>query len=492
MAGPGNINIKVGADTNEAVAGLSRVNSELGKTQTAGQKFGSGIKSATLPAIGALTAIGGAAIYAGKQASNLNESTNAVRVSFGSAAPMIEKFAKGASAMGLSTRAAQEALVPMGANLQNVGFSAEQAATSSISLTKRAADMASVFNTDVSTALEAINSGLRGESDPLEQFGVGLSAAAVQAHAMSMGLAASTSALTAQDLAQARVALILEQTNKLQGDFVATSGEAANAARVNAAESENLAASYGQAVLPAMKLYQAALAATLGFLGEHKTLTVAVAGVIGTLAAAVLVIRAGMIAYTAATVAWTAATTVARAATVVWTAAQWLLNVALTANPVGLVVVAIAALTAGIYLAYTRSETFRNAVSTLWTILRNTPLGIVISHMDNLAAAVMRVVSAVQSLVSWIGNIKFPSPPSWLGKLGGLNPFRSAARPPVGASSSPRSLIRGAPRASGPAGAGGSGESITINVHGAIDPEGTARAIERVLAGHRRRQRFAT
>lgn len=47
------------------------------------------------------------------------------------------------------------------------------------------------------------------------------------------------------------------------------------------------------------------------------------------------------------------------AATKVWAAGQWLLNVALTANPIGLVVVAIAALVAGIILAYKNSETFR-------------------------------------------------------------------------------------------------------------------------------------
>ena len=47
------------------------------------------------------------------------------------------------------------------------------------------------------------------------------------------------------------------------------------------------------------------------------------------------------------------------AATKAWAAAQWLLNVALTANPIGLVVVAIAALVGAIILAYKNSETFR-------------------------------------------------------------------------------------------------------------------------------------
>ncbi len=44
------------------------------------------------------------------------------------------------------------------------------------------------------------------------------------------------------------------------------------------------------------------------------------------------------------------------------TAAQWLMNAAMSANPIGLVVLAIAALAAGLIYAYQHSETFRNVV----------------------------------------------------------------------------------------------------------------------------------
>lgn len=65
---------------------------------------------------------------------------------------------------------------------------------------------------------------------------------------------------------------------------------------------------------------------------------------------------------TARTIASTAATTAANVATKVWTASQWLLNAALSANPIGLVIVAIAALAAGIVVAYKKSDTFRAIV----------------------------------------------------------------------------------------------------------------------------------
>lgn len=50
-------------------------------------------------------------------------------------------------------------------------------------------------------------------------------------------------------------------------------------------------------------------------------------------------------------------------ATGAWTAAQWLLNAALNANPIGLVILAIAGLAAGLVLAWNKSETFRNIVT---------------------------------------------------------------------------------------------------------------------------------
>ena len=65
---------------------------------------------------------------------------------------------------------------------------------------------------------------------------------------------------------------------------------------------------------------------------------------------------------TAATVASRAAQLASSAATTVWTGAQWLLNAALTANPIGIVIVAIVALVAAVVIAYKRSETFRRIV----------------------------------------------------------------------------------------------------------------------------------
>jgi hypothetical protein len=231
----------LGAQTRDFDRAMDRSESKLsGIGKTAGI---AGAAIATGVVMGAKEAIG--------SANDLNESINAVNVVFGDASKQVLNFSKNAaSKAGLSMRAFNELVTPVGASLQNVGFSADQAAKQSINLAKRAADMASVFNVDVKGALAAIQSGLRGEADPLEKFGVGLSDAAVKAKAMNMGLAESEKQLTANDKAQARLKLIFEQTNKLAGDFTNTSDGLANSQRIASANFENLSATIGQMLLP--------------------------------------------------------------------------------------------------------------------------------------------------------------------------------------------------------------------------------------------------
>jgi len=74
---------------------------------------------------------------------------------------------------------------------------------------------------------------------------------------------------------------------------------------------------------------------------------------------------------TTATIASTVAQGAASAATTVWTGAQWLLNAALTANPIGLVIAAVAALVAGVIIAYKNSETFRDIVQGTWRAIQS-------------------------------------------------------------------------------------------------------------------------
>ena len=95
-------------------------------------------------------------------ASDLEESMNAVNVVFGDSADIIKDFAdNSASTIGVAASDYGQLSAELGSLLKNVGYSSVDAANETNILGQRAADMASIFNTDVTQALEAIQSGLK-------------------------------------------------------------------------------------------------------------------------------------------------------------------------------------------------------------------------------------------------------------------------------------------------------------------------------------------
>ena len=141
---------------------------------------------------------------------------------------------------------------------------------------------------------------------------------------------------------------------------------------------------------------------------------------------------AALVAQGAAFVASRAVMLASAAVTGVVTAAQWLLNAALTANPIGLIVVAIAAFVAALVLAYNNSETFRNIVNAAWSTIKTvvgavvdwlrvtvpavfewiknafltyTPLGLVISHWGSIQAFISGAVGVIRGVISWFAGL---------------------------------------------------------------------------------------
>lgn len=96
----------------------------------------------------------------------------------------------------------------------------------------------------------------------------------------------------------------------------------------------------------------------------------------------------------AATVISTVAQKVAAGAAKAWAAAQWLLNAAMDANPIGLVVIAIAALVAGIIIAYKKSETFRAIVAKMGEVA--------VKVWHAITTAFGKVKTAISNAISWV------------------------------------------------------------------------------------------
>jgi len=253
----------------------SKVDGFVNKIGGVGQTIGGAFLTISKYAGIAGAAIKGTALVMGNKAANaasdLAEAQNAVNVVFGDSANILLDFAKTADkTTGLSQKAFLGAATPIGAALQNVGLNSKQAANEAVNLTKRAADLASIFNTDLDSALTAIQAGLRGEADPLERFGVGLSDANIKAYALKKGIALAGKEMTDQQKVTARLGLFFEQTNKIQGDFANTSDQLANKQRINAARFENLQATIGEKLLPTKLKLADALGKVLDWMDQNS------------------------------------------------------------------------------------------------------------------------------------------------------------------------------------------------------------------------------
>ncbi len=185
---------------------------------------------------------------------DLTESANAVQVQFAEGAQIILDFGENAArSVGLAQSKFQQLSIATGALVSNFIADNRAAARETIEFTKRAADVASVFNVDVTVALRAFQSAVQGQSRPIRQFGVLLDDFSVRQKAVALGLAETTGEVGQQDKAAARLALIYEQTEKTVGDFAATSEDLANKTRIVGEEMEDAKAKIGEALEPAVQ-----------------------------------------------------------------------------------------------------------------------------------------------------------------------------------------------------------------------------------------------
>ena len=115
---------------------------------------------------------------------------------------------------------------------------------------------------------------------------------------------------------------------------------------------------------------------------------------------------AAEIAHTVATTAMTAANAAAEAGATGLALAQAALNAVISANPVALLVSALAALATGLVTAYKTSETFRNAVNSAFSAVKNiaqSAIGTVVDWINDLVAKIEGAAAALANLKNGIG-----------------------------------------------------------------------------------------
>ncbi len=314
-------------------------------------------------AIGAAEAIGGWVAGAITGSSDLNETLSKSQAIFGDQMSTMQEWAATADrTVGLSKSAALDAAAGFGDMFTQIGFTGDAAAQMSTSVVQAAADLGSFSNLDTADVADRMAAAFRGEYDSLQAVIPNINAARVESEALAMTGKRTAKEITAQEKAAAVLAIVQKDGARAMGDFEKTSGSAANQQKILTAQMENQQQKLGGLLLPAWGGFLSilnngiipALSTAVEWVLENGTTVGLLAGTVLGAVVAYQAINGALALYKAYQIA-------SAAATGGMTVAQWALNGAMSANPIGLVVTALAALVAGIIWVATQTTFFQDA-----------------------------------------------------------------------------------------------------------------------------------
>jgi hypothetical protein len=340
-----------------------------------------------------------------------------------------------------------------------------------------ALDISAGTGKDLQAVTEALSKAQEGTFTSLTRLGTGLDKATIASGDLDTIMGSLSDTFSGQADAAANTAA--GQFQRLQ---------------VSLAETQE---TIGYGLLPIINQLLPVLQKAAKFVKENTTLVVAFGVGLAALALTVKAVQAAMVIYNA--VQLVMAANAARAA-----AGQMALNAALLANPVVLIVAGIVLLVGVLVLAYKKSETFRNIVDGAFNAVKNTAVTLLeffkkipaffVQTAKTLANAITAPYRLAFAAIAklWnatIGGLKF-SIPEWVPGIGGKGfqvpklPEGIPALAKGGIVNKPTLALIGeaGPEAVVPLnGRNSPGQSINITVNGAIDPEGVARSIEKIL-----------
>lgn len=354
----------------------SDLKGEVGKSGTSlGRTFGKlfAVAGGALAAIG----IGGFlkdSIAEAREAQKVTAITEQIIKSTGGAAKVTAKqVADLATAISLKTGVDDEA-IQSGANLlltfKNIRNEVGQGNDVFNQATQAAIDLSAAGFGSMESASKMLGKALNDPLKGLTALGrAGVTFSEQQSDRIK-GLIAEGKVLQAQKL------ILAEVQSQVGGvaEASATAGEKAAVAWANLKEQlgtallpviDRVAAIFTTQIVPAISAFIVQVQTGTGLGGQFRD--------VFTQVAAVLMSVGGFIVENAVALGvFVGALTAVKVAVEAWKAAQLLLNIALTANPIGVVIVAIAALVAGLIYAYKHSEAFRNIVDSVGRFLAET------------------------------------------------------------------------------------------------------------------------
>lgn len=379
---PAVIEIKAVAD--KAIAEFKQVNGELEKLEKNAGQAGGGIskmEKASKLATGALLGMGAA--FAGFAAIGIKEAMEAEVI--------MNKLGATMTAVGVNTAKNRDSVKALADSYVDLGFADDAAAAGFENLLRVTGDM------DQAQKLLALSADL--------------------ARTKNIGLAEAASTVARASVGNARAfkeaGIVLDSTlpkseavAKAFDELNAKIGtQAENATKTFAVQMQivrerfnNTAETLGATLLPYLKQLLDLINNAIEFVKRNATAFKILAGVIFSVTIALAAYNLGVKASIAATKIWTAITTAQKVATAILTGQQKALNVAMKANPIGLIVSGVTLLISGFVMLWNKSETFRKVVIAVGKAGLNAFAGL-ISMLGKVGEAVLKFVFTPLKLV---------------------------------------------------------------------------------------------
>jgi len=185
-------------------------------------------------------------------ARDLERNLFSVKTVFDEFAPAIEKFSLNAEGLGLAQKDAAKASVFLGSVLKQSGFSMEFVTSETQKLVELGVDLAATYGYDVQEALLGMTALFRGEYDPIEKFGVAMKQSEINSELAARGLDKLEGSARRNAEQTIRLELLYQRAADASGAFRAQSGNLYVEQKKLQAAFENMQATVGTQLLPAM------------------------------------------------------------------------------------------------------------------------------------------------------------------------------------------------------------------------------------------------
>lgn len=155
-----------------------------------------------------------------------------------------------ADSLGLDPRILMDFQAKFAALGNSMGIVSDASYVLSEGLTMLGADLASLYNIDIETAMEKLRSGIVGQVRPLRELGVDITNTALAQTALKYGIDDTVSSMDQQTKVILRILTVFDQTKVSMGDMARTISAPANQLRVLRSQFEILSRTIGQVFIP--------------------------------------------------------------------------------------------------------------------------------------------------------------------------------------------------------------------------------------------------